>query len=301
MASREELEWWNKFADVMAEQWMLTPKMNAMIRRDYENDYADYLFRDGGSFLEIGCGVGWIGHKFAARGMQVDGIDFSEGQLEIARRLAAEQGLQDRVAYFRRDLVNDPLDGRFPYYDAVLINAVLHHLSAAEVSALMQRVAAVLARGGKLYIYEPINPRVESRTRRALIYPIDFAFRVVMFAIGKAGKFLRLFKDNFAAAMRLGYTGTSPDEKPIPIEGLRRSLSEHGLQIVEERPFHSYSLAFAMSIVRLRPAFVRLLTPAVRVFYKLDAWLFRSIGWQNYRNGYVLCSIKAVKPETGRS
>src|SRR4051812_805781 len=119
MASREELEWWDKFADVMAEQWMLTPKMNAMIRRDYENDYADYLYREGGSFLEVGCGVGWIGHKFAARGMQVDGIDFSEGQLEIARRLAAEQGLQS-VAYFRRDLVNDPLDGRFPKYDAIL-------------------------------------------------------------------------------------------------------------------------------------------------------------------------------------
>ena len=200
-------------------------------------------------------------------------------------RLAADKGLQDRVAYFRRDLVNDPLDGRFRHYDAILINAVLHHLSATEVSALMKRVAAALAPGGKLYIYEPINPRADSRTRRTLLYPIDFVFRVLMFAIGKAGKFLRLFKDNFAAAMRLGYTGTSPDEKPMPIDGLRSALRDQGLQIVEERPFHSYSLAFAMSIVRLRPAFVRLLTPPVRVFYKLDAWLFKSFGWQNFRNG----------------
>lgn len=43
MASKEELEWWNKFADVMAEQWMLMPRLNAMIRSEYENDYADYL------------------------------------------------------------------------------------------------------------------------------------------------------------------------------------------------------------------------------------------------------------------
>jgi 2-polyprenyl-3-methyl-5-hydroxy-6-metoxy-1,4-benzoquinol methylase len=301
MASREELEWWNKFADVMAEQWMLTPRMNAMIRRDYENDYADYLHRDGGTFLEVGCGVGWIGQKFAARGMRVDGIDFSEGQLEIARRLAAEQGLKN-VAYFRRDLVNDPLDGRFHNYDAILINAVLHHLSATEVATLMQRVAAILAPGGKLYIYEPISPRADSRARNALLYPFDFAFRVVLFVIGKVGKLFRLFKDNFAAAMRLGYTGTSPDEKPIPIDGLRRSLNEQGLQIVDERPFHSYSLAFAMSIVRLRPSFVRLLTPFVRVFYKLDAWLFRSIGWQNFGSDKsVLCSIKVLKPATGRS
>src|SRR5262245_23298512 len=102
MASREELEWWNKFAAVMAEQWMLTPAMNAIIRTDYERDYAEYLFRPRGSFLEIGCGTGWIGHKFAERGMQVDGIDFSDGQLEIARARAAGLGLTD-VAYFVRD------------------------------------------------------------------------------------------------------------------------------------------------------------------------------------------------------
>jgi 2-polyprenyl-3-methyl-5-hydroxy-6-metoxy-1,4-benzoquinol methylase len=296
MASREELEWWNKFADVMAEQWMLTPKMNAMIRRDYEDDYADYLFRDGGTFLEVGCGVGWIGHKFAARGMQVDGIDFSEGQLEIARRLAEEKGLPN-VAYFCRDLVNDPLDGRFRHYDAILINAVLHHLSAAEVKALMQRVASILSPGGKLYIYEPISPRIESKVKNALLYPFDLAFRVLLFMIHRAGKFLRLFKDNFSAAMKLGYTGTSPDEKPIPIDGLRHSLSEQGLQIEEERPFHSYSLAYAMSIVRLRPKLASLLTPAVRLFYKLDAWWFKVIGWQNFGSDKsVLCSIKVRKP-----
>jgi hypothetical protein len=135
-----------------------------------------------------------------------------------------------------------------------------------------------------------------------LIYPFDFVFRVVLFAIGKVGGLFRLFKDNFAAAMRLGYTGTSPDEKPIPVDGLRRSLSEQGLQIVEERPFHSYSLAYAMSIVRLRPKLVTLLTPAVRMFYRLDAWLFKAVGWQNFGDDKsVLCSIKVIKPATGRS
>lgn len=298
MASREELEWWNKFADVMAEQWMLTPAMNAMIRTEYENDYADYLFRPGGTFLEIGCGTGWIGHRFAARGMQVDGIDFSDGQLDIARRLAAEKGLTN-VAYFTRDLVNDPLDGRFQKYDAVLVNAVLHHLSAEEVRSLMARVAAVLAPGGKLYIYEPISPRPDSAVRRALIYPIDFVIRVLLFGVNFTGKKLKLFKSNFAEAMRLGYTGTSPDEKPIPIAGLRQSLVSQGLAIVEERPFHSYSLAVAMSLVRLRPRLVSLFTPLVWLFYKLDAVLFKTVRWQNFgTDKSVLCSIKVVKPAT---
>jgi SAM-dependent methyltransferase len=296
MASREELEWWNKFADVMAEQWMLTPAMNAIIRADYEKDYADYLFRPGGTFLEIGCGTGWIGHKFAARGMQVDGIDFSEGQLDIARRLAAEKRL-DNVAYFARDLVQDPLHGRYQNYDAVLVNAVLHHLSAAEIASLMARVAAVLAPGGRLYIYEPLSPHRDSVVRSVLLLPIDIAVRGLLFAINCFGKVFHLFKDSFAQAMRQGYTGTSPDEKPIPIEGLRHSLAAHGLSIVEERPYHSYSLAVAMSLVRLRPRLVSLFTPAVRLFYKLDAVLFKTVRWQNFGAGKsVLCSIKALKP-----
>jgi SAM-dependent methyltransferase len=297
MASREELDWWNKFAHVMAEQWMLTPAMNSMIRTEYESDYADYLFRARGSFLEIGCGTGWIGHKFAQRGMQVDGIDFSDGQLDIARRLAAEKGIESNVAYFARDLVNDPLGGRFEKYDSILVNAVLHHLSAAEVETLMARISTALAPGGRLYIYEPLSPRRESAARRALIYPVDFLMRVLLFAINRGGKALNLFKNNFAEAMRLGYTGTSPDEKAIPIDGLRRSLANQGLAIMEERPFHSYSLAVAMSIVRLKPRLVALFTPAVRAFYKLDGLLFKAIGWQNFGDDKsVLCSIKVEKP-----
>jgi 2-polyprenyl-3-methyl-5-hydroxy-6-metoxy-1,4-benzoquinol methylase len=297
MASREELEWWNKFADVMAEQWMLTPAMNTLIRAEYENDYAEYLHKPGGSFLEIGCGVGWIGHKFARRGMQVDGIDFSEGQLEIARRLAAEQGLQGQVAYFTRDLVNDPLSGRFEQYDAVLVNAVLHHLSTAEIESLMARIAAILAPGGRLYLYEPLSPRRESSARHALVVPVDFAVRVLMFSIHRLGKGLHLFKSHFAEAMRLGYTGSSPDEKAIPIEGLRRYLGSNGLAIVEERPFHNYSLAIAMSLMRLKPRLIAFLTPAVRAFYKLDGLLFKVVGWQNFGDEkWILCSIKAEKP-----
>lgn len=296
MASQEELDWWNKFADVMAEQWMLTPKMNAMIRTEYENDYADYLYRPGGSFLEIGCGVGWIGQKFAARGMQVDGIDFSDGQLDIARRLAAEKGLTN-VAYFTRDLVNDRLEGRFERYDAILVNAVLHHLSPAEVETLMARIAAIMAPGGRLYIYEPLAPRRQSRVRQWMLLPADIIARGVLFSIHRLGKGLKLFKHNFADAMRLGYDGNSPDERAIPIDRLRQSLRTLQLTVEEERPFHSYSLAVAMSIVRLRPKLVEALTPAVRLFYRLDGLMFRTVGWQNFGDDRsVLCSIKVTKP-----
>ena len=300
MASQAELEWWNKFADIMAEQWMLTPAMNAMIRKEYEAEYESYLFLRDGSFLEIGCGTGWIGHKFAARGMQVDGIDFSEGQLGIARRLATKKGLTN-VAYFARDLVNDSLKGRFERYDAVLVNAVLHHLSESEIELLVGRISQLLAPGGRLYLYEPLAPQRESLGKQMLMWPADIAVRGVLFTIARIGKLFRLFKQNFADAMRDGYTGTSPDEKPIPAETLRAAFSRHGLIIAGERPFHNYSLAIAMSIVRLRPRIVEWLTPAIPLFYRLDAWLFRLVGWQNLGDDRaILCGMKIAKP-TGAS
>jgi SAM-dependent methyltransferase len=267
-----------------------------MIRAEYESDYAEYLFRPGGSFLEIGCGAGWIGQKFAARGMLVDGIDFSDSQLDIARRLAAEKGLGDRVAYFARDLVNDRLDGRFQQYDAILVNAVLHHLSPTEVDTLNASMAALLAPGGRMYIYEPLAPRRESAARQALITPFAFAMRFMLFAIQRMGRAFGLFKSHFAEAIRQGYTGTSPDERAIPIDNLRRSLRDNGLTIEEERPYHCYSLAVAMSIVRLKPRLVKWLTPLVRPVYWLDRWLFKTVGWQNFGDEKaVLCSIKATK------
>jgi hypothetical protein len=122
-------------------------------------------------------------------------------------------------------------------------------------------------------------------------------FRVLFFVLNRAGRMLGLFKANFAAAMKLGYTGTSPDEKPIPIEGLRQVLTGQGLRVLEERPYHSYSMAFAMSVVRFRPKLVSGLTPAVPLFCWLDRVLFRTVGWQNFGDDKsVLCAIKVMKP-----
>jgi hypothetical protein len=123
--------------------------------------------------------------------------------------------------------------------------------------------------------------------------------RVVLFAIQRLGRAFGLFKSHFAEAMRQGYTGTSPDERAIPIEHLRRSLLGNGLTIEEERPYHSYSLAVAMSIVRLKPGLVEWFTPLVRPVYGLDRWLFKAVGWQNFGDEKaVLCCIKATKVAT---
>jgi SAM-dependent methyltransferase len=89
VASQAELPWWDKFADVMAKQWNLTPAMNRAIRTEYERDYEQLLFTAGGTLLDVGCGTGVRTHAQARRGMKVVGIDFSQSHLELARDLAA--------------------------------------------------------------------------------------------------------------------------------------------------------------------------------------------------------------------
>jgi len=291
MASAAELEWWDKYADVMAEQWFLTPDLNKLIRTEYEEDYKAYLRKDGGRLLEIGCGTGWIGMNFSALGMQVDGTDFSEEQLAIARRLAAEKGL-DTIEFFQRDLVNDELNGRFEKYDAVLINAVLHHLSREEYQTVLRNCARILDDGGRIYIYEPINPG-DSSAGRALVYPVEFMFRAFLYVINR-GKFLQ--KQHFLDAAATGYTGTSPDEGPIPIETITGPLREEGLTIAEERPYHGHNLGCSMNLMRLKPRYLKLFYPMAYVFNLTDRLLFKTAGWRNYGNNRsVMCAIKAVK------
>jgi hypothetical protein len=58
MASEAELLWWDKFADVMARQWNLTPGMNRAIRSEYERDYEQFLYTPGGTPLDVECGTG---------------------------------------------------------------------------------------------------------------------------------------------------------------------------------------------------------------------------------------------------
>src|SRR5580704_16647054 len=48
--------------------------------------------REGLAVLDIGCGTGFLGLEFAARGHRVTGLDFAPAMLALARQKAAEAG-----------------------------------------------------------------------------------------------------------------------------------------------------------------------------------------------------------------
>lgn len=292
MASESELRWWDRFADVMATQWNLTPAMNRAVRADYERDYEEFLWKPGGSLLDVGCGTGVRTHALAQRGMEVDGIDFSARQLELARELAGRAGVPG-MQFFQRDLVRDDWCGRHRQYDSVFINALLHHLTYEELDLVFARLRACVKPGGRVYLYEPLL----SNGPRPAWWPafdvLDFLWRGAMFVYMRAGRRLGWFDRPFREAMSAGYTGISPDEHPIGIDRLRAAWGAE-FEMLECRPYHQYSIAYAMSVMLLPARVRRLLEPLASWATAADRRLFGLGMWESNgpRVRWILCAVK---------
>lgn len=302
MASVTELEWWNKFSDIMGKHWRLTPQLNIAIRNEHINDYRSFLFKEGGRLLDVGCGTGWLGHYFAQKGMCVDGIDFSEEQISNSRKIAEGAGIKN-IEFFRRDLVNDPLKGRFEVYDSIIINAVLHHLSPDEITGLIRKLSLLLTKNGRLYLYEPLVPKMDSRAKYAASYSVGFLARLFIISINKIITVSGLLDDEFRTAMEKGYTGSSPDEKPVEYDFLRKVCEDSGLLLTALTPYHHFSISYAMTVMKASPSVRDTLSRLAGAFYSLDKFLFKRFGWNNFRsdnNSSVLCSLllsKNLRPE----
>jgi len=106
--------------------------------------------------LSIGCGTGPLERDLIRRGicLQVDAFDGSPGSIDIARNLAAGEGVGDRIHYYVDDFNEPKLPGNA--YDIVFFHQSLHHV--AKLEKLMAAILRTLRRGGLLYIDEYIGP-----------------------------------------------------------------------------------------------------------------------------------------------
>ena len=112
---------------------------------------------------DVACGVGWASLAVARAypNVQVDGFDPDPSSIDIARRLAQEQGLADRVRFEVRDAGS--LGDEAPYDVAIVIEAI-HDLSApVEVLAGIRRA---LAPGGTLIV-------ADERVAESFVAPAD--------------------------------------------------------------------------------------------------------------------------------
>jgi 2-polyprenyl-3-methyl-5-hydroxy-6-metoxy-1,4-benzoquinol methylase len=105
----------------------------------------------GGKILDYGCGVGLVASALAAL-MPRAALHGFDPSLESIGRVPREVAARGR---FTADA--GALDGD---YDAVVIANVMHHVAPCERQGTMDALAARLARGGRLVVFEhnPLNP-----------------------------------------------------------------------------------------------------------------------------------------------
>jgi 2-polyprenyl-3-methyl-5-hydroxy-6-metoxy-1,4-benzoquinol methylase len=106
--------------------------------------------------LTIGCGDGVLDRHLASinTAKLIEGIDIAPNRIEIAKQMAAQQGMQEVIKY---TLCNaETTDFPSAPYDAIFFNSALHHMS--ELESLLQRCANSIKRRGYLFVNEYIGP-----------------------------------------------------------------------------------------------------------------------------------------------
>jgi SAM-dependent methyltransferase len=146
------------FADVEAKRYR---------QESHIAEFADFENWASADVLEVGCGIGTDGVRFASAGANYTGIDFSEVALDLARRQFELNGLLGQ--FIQVSLPNLPFaDDSF---DLVYSFGVLHHIP--ETDAGIAEIYRVLRPGGHvlvmLYHRHSVNYYVTIMTLRRLL------------------------------------------------------------------------------------------------------------------------------------
>ncbi len=129
------------------------PWIRHLLGKEYLPSIADVHQRLGAEpsarVADVACGVGWASVAIASAypKVTVDGFDPDESSIEIARRLASEQGVEDRVRFEVRDGADVGNEG--PYDLAIVIEAIHDLPRPVEV---LTGIRQSLAEGGTLIV-----------------------------------------------------------------------------------------------------------------------------------------------------
>ncbi|GGF86582.1 bifunctional 2-polyprenyl-6-hydroxyphenol methylase/3-demethylubiquinol 3-O-methyltransferase UbiG [Alteromonas lipolytica] len=141
--------WWDpegKYKTALAFNAARTGYILHQLARCHGRNPEDKDCLRGLSLLDVGCGGGLISEALAAKGARVTGIDASATSIEVARRHAAQSGLD---IDYRHCLTTDLLkqDWRF---DVVINAEVVEHVP--DQASLISQCASLLKPDGTLVL-----------------------------------------------------------------------------------------------------------------------------------------------------
>lgn len=103
--------------------------------------------------LDLGCGTGAAARAVARRpefGGRITGVDLSPHLVAAGRRLAAEEGLSDRIAFRVGD--SQALDEPDAAFDVVIAHTLLNHVPEPE--SVLAEAARVVRPGGTVAVFD---------------------------------------------------------------------------------------------------------------------------------------------------
>lgn len=109
--------------------------------------------------LDVGCGAGYVALELARNGYHVLGIDVSDANIQIARRMLAENPFRDGFGSLRYE--RTPFHLATGRYDVILFSVSLHHMPDPE--AVVRRASDLLEPGGTILCCEPCHERFGER------------------------------------------------------------------------------------------------------------------------------------------
>lgn len=194
--------------------------------------------REGGVFLDIGCGTGNVISAILERyrKVRIFGVDSSAGMVQTCSERFADD---ERVSVFHGDVLSLP----FPddSFDCATSHLVLHHVKPEERVACGKEISRVLKPGG-LLVYADMfcdvsgeidNPErcrdIINKIVNTALYCLDHgAFQMMLLMletlpadIKQEGEYLSTVEDWFQALSIAGFSNFSVIEVPPEDLGLR--------------------------------------------------------------------------------
>lgn len=155
---QKEVEWWNAHADLIERIWGLSDALCREVRGGYLAEtrtlFQKIVGKDSLHILEIACGSGWPGRLLADPHTRVTGLDFSEKQIQLARKKAAAAGATN-CDYRCEDVSQIPALLAQGGFDGSFIHCGIHHLSGDELRASARSLSSA-PRGTPVILVEPM-------------------------------------------------------------------------------------------------------------------------------------------------
>jgi SAM-dependent methyltransferase len=251
----QEMQWWDTNASLIERIWGLPDPICRNARLGYIGDirrqFHELLGAGPLNIVEIACGSGWPGRLLASPSLKVTGVDFSEGQIEIARAKAAL--VQTNCEYIRMDIdqMNDSF--RSNRFDGSFIHCGIHHLTASELGAFADSLA-LTPKGFATILVEPVyldKARFFGRVQGKVLNILYKLLQRLYFARGPQDEFVARSTEKLLKLANEHGWFFSPKEVPFDLTELEQLFSAN-FEIKEIVPVTHFGLAAAQFLATLK-------------------------------------------------